>query len=590
MSISGRLEINKTEGSSLTKPSNMFVETLDGVLSADEVNTAGILSIADRGADGYSPIIETEDIENSEGVKGQRITITTILGTESFEIWDGNGISRIWSDFNSDNSLTIYFELQDGTLHEITTGSLEGPQGPKGDTGNGIDSIEHYYTVTTTQDEPISSEVEWSLTIPKMSNEDKYLWQKEIINFTESESQVIITLLTIYGDKGDTGQTGPQGPKGNTGGYFVPQVIETSAGKFITWEWVPESSELIPPAIINYDELTGNGIANVEYYYAVTDNTEVPSPETVISTSIPELTDINKYLWQKQVITYTDNTSIINVWLIGEKGDKGDRGRGILNIIRYYARNNSAVSAPPRNPGVYDTNPLIPTKDYRYVWSYDRYTYTDGSTPTETSSSLIGMYGEKGDTGNGVDSIVEYYAVNNSTTAPPLSEFTTTIVNVTPENKYLWNYYVINYTENPPETSDCRILAVYGDKGEIGLTGGYYVPKVVETSESKFIEWRWVSPEESSESSEVPDIIDFEELRGPKGDKGDTGPIGTTFTKIEPYAEASDGEWFQPWGINSGSSEEIPIGPPFEFSLGTIIWDCGTSTEVMPPEWPEGEV
>ena len=112
----------------------------------------------------------------------------------------------------------------------------QGPQGDKGETGNtgasgkdgnGINSISYFYKTTTTQSAPSASSIT-STTIPTMSDTNKYLWQKEVIDFTDSSiaDKTTVLLLAVYGNtgatgpegpKGDTGATGPQGEKGETG-------------------------------------------------------------------------------------------------------------------------------------------------------------------------------------------------------------------------------------------------------------------------------------------------------------------------------------------------------------------------------------
>ena len=109
-----------------------------------------------------------------------------------------------------------------------------GSQGPKGDTGatgNGISAITYYYKTTTTQTAPTASTIT-NTTMPTMSDTNKYLWQKEIIEYTDGTKQTTVLLLAVYGDKGATGpqgeqgiqgeagpqgETGPQGPRGDSG-------------------------------------------------------------------------------------------------------------------------------------------------------------------------------------------------------------------------------------------------------------------------------------------------------------------------------------------------------------------------------------
>lgn len=84
------------------------------------------------------------------------------------------------------------------------------------------------------------------------------------------------------------------------------------------------------------------------------------------------------------------------------------------------------------------------------------------------------MYGEDGTpgaAGKGVVSITEYYARNNSMTAPGDNDFSTTVVSPDSTHKYLWNYEVIAYTTGNPTTTAKHIIGVYGDKGDKGDTG-----------------------------------------------------------------------------------------------------------------------
>lgn len=101
----------------------------------------------------------------------------------------------------------------------------QGPQGNTGPTGNGIKSIVYTYARTTTQTAPSASSIT-ATTIPTLDATNKYLWQKEVITYTNNQSQTTVLLLAVYGntgakgDKGATGDRGPQGvqgPQGNTG-------------------------------------------------------------------------------------------------------------------------------------------------------------------------------------------------------------------------------------------------------------------------------------------------------------------------------------------------------------------------------------
>ena len=156
-----------------------------------------------------------------------------------------------------------------------------GPQGEKGSTGptgNGIKSITYYYARTATQTAPAAASIT-STTIPALDATNKYLWQKEVIAYTNGTNQTTVLLLAVYGDKGSkgdkgdkgaTGETGPQGPQGEKGATGQQGVSVTAT--------------------------------TVEYYLS-TSETEL-SGGTWQSTA-PAITD-GKYLWGRTKITYSN--------------------------------------------------------------------------------------------------------------------------------------------------------------------------------------------------------------------------------------------------------------------------------------------
>ena len=122
-----------------------------------------------------------------------------------------------------------------------------GNTGAQGATGNGIKSITYYYARTTSQTAPSAGNIT-STTMPSIDATNKYLWQKEVINYTNNTNQTTVLLRAVYGntgaqgpkgDKGATGPQGPTGPKGETGaqgpqgnpGSTGPQGVSVTAIK-----------------------------------------------------------------------------------------------------------------------------------------------------------------------------------------------------------------------------------------------------------------------------------------------------------------------------------------------------------------------
>lgn len=147
----------------------------------------------------------------------------------------------------------------------------------------------------------------------------------------------------------------------------------------------------------------------------------------------------------------------------------GTNGKGISSITNYYLA-TSASSGVTRSTSGWTTAIQTMTATNQYLWNYEDIYYTN-NTHTYTNPVIIGRYGQDGAAGKGIASIVEYYAVNNSTTAPEDSEFSTTVKSPSSTNKYLWNYEKITY-ENPSSVvnTDKRIIGTYGRDGTDGTS------------------------------------------------------------------------------------------------------------------------
>ena len=169
----------------------------------------------------------------------------------------------------------------------------------------------------------------------------------------------------------------------------------------------------------------GKGVKNIEEYYAVsTSNTQAP---TNWSTTVPTMTSTNKYLWNYEVITYTDNsTKSTAKRVIGVYGDKGQNGtngvngqdgKGIKSITNYYLATNSSSGVTTSTSG-WTTTVQSPTRDKKYLWNYEKVTYTDNST-TNTTPCVIGNFAQDGMNGsngtNGADAYTVILSNENHT-------------------------------------------------------------------------------------------------------------------------------------------------------------------------------
>ena len=146
-------------------------------------------------------------------------------------------------------------------------------------------------------------------------------------------------------------------------------------------------------------------------------------------------------------------------------GDKGDDGVGVSKVEEFYLLSNRLTGVTPSTSG-WTTTVQIPTKSKRYLWNYEKITYTDGKSMS-TTPQVIGMYSEDG---KGISKITEYYARSKSDSEAPTS-WLMTPPTLTSIYKYLWNYEVVTYTDDSTSQTTPAVIGVYGDKGDKGDKG-----------------------------------------------------------------------------------------------------------------------
>ena len=157
---------------------------------------------------------------------------------------------------------------------------------------------------------------------------------------------------------------------------------------------------------------SGIGISKITEYYAISSsNTTEP---TSWSTTVPAMTATNKYLWNYETITYSNNTTTnTSKRVIGVYGDKGadgadgtngKDGKGIKSVTNYYLASASSSGVTTSTSGWTETIQDISTSK-KYLWNYEKITYTDNTTYS-TPPTIIGVHGTNGTNGtNGIDAV-----------------------------------------------------------------------------------------------------------------------------------------------------------------------------------------
>lgn len=152
----------------------------------------------------------------------------------------------------------------------------------------------------------------------------------------------------------------------------------------------------------------GKGIKSItNYYLATTASSGVTTSTSGWTTSIQSITSSKRYLWNYEVVTYTDNTTstttpvIIGVW--GNTGSTGKTGKGIKSITEYYLA-SSASSGVTTSTSGWSTSMQTTTTTNKYLWNYEKITYTDDTTSNSTVR-IIGTHGATGATGTAAKSV-----------------------------------------------------------------------------------------------------------------------------------------------------------------------------------------
>ena len=283
----------------------------------------------------------------------------------------------------------------------------------------------------------------------------------------------------------------------------------------------------------------GTGISRTETEYAQNQsNTTAPTSGWNVN---PPTWQNGYYIWQRIKFIYTDNSYFYSnaVCISG--------GNGISSVTEHYLA-TSASSGVTKNTSGWTTTVQAVTSTKKYLWNYETTTYTDGST-VDTTPVIIGVYGEKGDTGVSISSVTEYYLATSSSSGVTrnTSGWTTSIQTITATKKYLWNYEKITYTNNTTSYTDPVIIGVYGDKGDKGDTG---------------------------------DTGD----QGPQGDKGDKGDKGNTGDSA-PVAFATPDKIVFPCGNGGAVKTATTKSVIFSLKVGT---NTATVTSVTSGTKPTG--
>lgn len=172
--------------------------------------------VAKGGTDGQNGKDGADGQNGKDGV--------SYTGTEEYYAW-GNSSTQRPSNFSlnvippkpTDPTYRFLwnFELirkSDGTFTETTARVI-------GSDGKGIETIKEYYGISPVPNEPPANWKGWQEAKQVPTKENPFLWNKEVITFTDGTTQTLIHLLAQRGGDGTNGKDGADGQDGQDGEY-----------------------------------------------------------------------------------------------------------------------------------------------------------------------------------------------------------------------------------------------------------------------------------------------------------------------------------------------------------------------------------
>jgi len=503
--------VTYSDGASVTTPSaiiGMFSEDGRGIASVTEYYLASASSSGVTTATtGWTTTIQHtsatkrflwnyEVIAYTDGTTST--TTPVIIGTQGV---DGNGVAGIVnyyliSDLNSGvtvgtagwaTSVPIPTKAKPylWNYEKVTysNGAIDNTPpaliGTYSEDGVSITGVIEYYQVGTSSSVPPANQASWPTTAPLTTPTNKYLWNYEKITYSNGTSTSTAPVVVgVHGEKGDTGVginsvvneyglSASAGTEPSTWTATVP-----TATKVLPYLWNREivtytngDTVTTPAAIIGMFTEDGKGIASVtEYYLASSLSTGVTTATAGWTTAIQHTTVTNRFLWNYEVTTYTDGSTNTTAPVV--IGTQGINGVGVSSIVNYYLI-SAAGSGVTTGTAGWTQAVQIPTKASRYLWNYEKVTYTNG-TVENTQPAIIGTYSENGVSITGV---TEYYQVGTSGSVAPAdpASWPTLAPLTSPTNKYLWNYEKISYSDGTTTSTTPVVVGIHGEKGDTGV-------------------------------------------------------------------------------------------------------------------------
>lgn len=411
-------------------------------ISAESMEFSSGTSVKDAIDDVNNKVNNIKSIKNT--------TVTYQVGDSDTKAptgtWSPNIPSVTVGKYLWTRTVFTYSDNTISTSYGISSMGAKGDQGipgTNGQNGKSIGSVINYYLATNANTGVTASTSGWTTTVQSVSTSKKYLWNYEIVKYTDG-TIASTTAPCVIGSYGDTGEAG----KNFNWNLIKYNYIEAMAAEIDKSEYVKSGKVICEGDNIN----SGFKIDSADCYE--------PSTKYILSGYITVISKTcnNLYFYNGK------NHVFISLLIDGRNystpfGNELIAANPILNDGKshyFELRFQTATDIPDDSSVLYTYIQLNKSNATNIRYQITGLKLEKGTEATDWCPAQEDLKGEKGDTGatgKGVKSTaITYQAAANGTTVPT-GTWVASPPTTTSALPYMWTRTIITYTDNTISTS-----------------------------------------------------------------------------------------------------------------------------------------
>lgn len=411
-------------------------------ISAESMEFSSGTSVKDAIDDVNNKVNNIKSIKNT--------TVTYQVGDSNTKAptgtWSPNIPSVTVGKYLWTRTVFTYSDNTISTSYGISSMGAKGDQGipgTSGQNGKSIGSVINYYLATNANTGVTASTSGWTTTVQSVSTSKKYLWNYEIVKYTDG-TIASTTAPCVIGSYGDTGEAG----KNFNWNLIKYNYIEAMAAEIDKSEYVKSGKVICEGDNIN----SGFKIDSADCYE--------PSTKYILSGYITVISKTcnNLYFYNGK------NHVFISLLIDGRNystpfGNELIAANSILNDGKshyFELRFQTATDIPDDSSVLYTYIQLNKSNATNIRYQITGLKLEKGTEATDWCPAQEDLKGEKGDTGatgKGVKSTaITYQAAANGTTVPT-GTWVASPPTTTSALPYMWTRTIITYTDNTISTS-----------------------------------------------------------------------------------------------------------------------------------------